>query len=104
VSDEARELAQLDNWVAEFSLTDESDVLDEFTLDEQAKIWGLMRTAWNTARERTRKAALEEAAQAFEAAYSDHEEPLIGVMYGLKAIRSLAERASKGAGGGRETE
>lgn len=39
-----------------------------------------------------RNEALEEAAQAFEAAYSDHEEPLIGVMYGLKAIRSLAER------------
>ena len=46
-------LPHIDNWVAEFSLTDESDVLDDFTLDEQAKIWGLMRTAWNTARERT---------------------------------------------------
>ena len=39
----------IDNWVAEFSKTDESDVLDNFTLDEQAQIWGLMRIAWDTA-------------------------------------------------------
>lgn len=48
-----RELPQLDNWVAEFSLTDESDVFDEFTLEDQAMIWGLMRIAWNTAASRT---------------------------------------------------
>jgi len=74
---DAPALPQLDNWVAEFSLTDESDVLDEFTLDEQAKIWGLMRIAWNIARQRTswdavRREALELSEEQVQQAIGDY--------------------------------
>ena len=40
--------------------------------------------------EQLRAAVLEEAELAFKDAYSDYDDPLIGVMYGLKAIRALA--------------
>jgi hypothetical protein len=35
----------------------------------------------------------DRAAQAFETAYSEYTEPLVGVMYGLKAIRNLPKIA-----------
>ncbi len=38
-----------------------------------------------------RKDAWWEAEQAFKDAYSEYEEPLIGVMWGLKAIANLRE-------------
>lgn len=36
-----------------------------------------------------RKRVIEEAENSFKDAYSEQDDPLIGVMYGLKAIRAL---------------
>jgi len=78
--------------------------MEDKRADEQAREW-LDRTFKNTPLHpqvyaelsgmlaRVRQQALEEAELAFKGAYSDYDEPIIGVMWGLKAIASLRQEA-----------
>jgi hypothetical protein len=44
------------------------------------------------ARREAREEAFKEAVNKFEEVYSENDSPLIGVMYGLKAIRALGRK------------
>jgi len=74
--------------------------------DEQAREWLIARgkampyweeeaKALAALLDRVRQQTLEEAEFAFKAAYAEYEDPLIGVMLGLKAIINLRQAAGE---------